>query len=232
MLTQIVKIISTKIKLSQKVKEAEDTYTFKFAVTKNIKWAPGAYAHFVSSDLENGEKVKKKESIRELSIMSHSNEKFIGFTTRIRQNPSEFKQMMLNLEIGDEIRMFKIGNHLKKQKTDKPIVLISMGVGIATFRPIILEYIEKVSQKVPITNINIDRSGNFVYQKELENLPDNKIKNVFVTQRDDLYKSIDRCIDNQENKYFVVGSKEFNKAIGDYLIKKNVSDKEIIFDKH
>lgn len=231
MITTIIKRISTQIKLIKIEKEDHDTYTFKFAVPENIKWTPGAYAHFVSSDLQNGQKFNK-EFLRELSIMSHPDENFVGFTTRIRQNPSDFKNTMLNFKLGDEIRMFKIGNHFKKQKIEKPIVFISMGVGIATFRPIILEHLKNSLNPTLITNINIDRSGNFVYQQELEKLPKNKLKNVFVTNRDDLYKEISQSINNPENKYYIVGSKEFNKSIGDYLLEKGVSKKDIVFDKN
>jgi ferredoxin--NADP+ reductase len=229
MITAIVKRISSVIKLIEIEKEAPETYTFKFELPKNSKWTPGAYAHFLSSDLQNGETVSKK-LVRELSIMSHPDEKFIGFTTRIRQNPSEFKQTMLILKPDDEIRMFKIGNHYKNLKTEKPVVLISMGVGIATFRPIILEYL-KSAPNLSITNINIDRTGSFIYRKELESLSTNYLKNVFVNSRTDLYTEINRCITHKDNNYYVVGSKEFNETIRDFLIKNNVSKNAILLDK-
>jgi ferredoxin--NADP+ reductase len=231
MITTIVKSISTLIELIKIEKEAPDTYTFKFKAPENIKWTAGSYAHFLGSDLQNGKKLDK-ELVRELSIMSHPDEEFIGFTTRIRQNPSKFKQTMLNIKVGDKIRLFKVGNHLNKQNTDKPIVFISMGVGIATFRPLILDYIKNSTSSLSITNINIDRSGNFVYQKELEKLPENKINNIFVLNRNELHSAIKQCINNKENIYYVVGSTEFNKSIGDYLVENNISTKAIIFDKH
>lgn len=229
MITTIIKRISTQIKLIKLEKEAKDTYTFKFAVPETIKWTLGSYAHFVCSDLQNGEKFKK-DLLRELSIMSHPDENFIGFTTRIRQNPSEFKRIMLNLKLGDEIRIFKIGNHFKNIETDKPIVFISMGVGIATFRPIILEQV-KSSQNSAITNINIDRTGDFVYRQELEKLANDKLRNVFVTNRDNLYNEINQCITCKDNIYYVVGSKEFNITIRDFLLENNISKKAIVLDK-
>ena len=230
MLTTIVKSLSTRIKLSEIIMEAEGTYTFKFEAPEKIKWSPGAYAHFLSSDLRNGEKVNK-DLVRELSIMNHPDEGCIGFTTRIRQNPSEFKRIMLNLTPGDEIRMFKIGNHFKKLKPEGPMVFISMGVGVATFRPLIHEFIKKSTQALSITNINIDRSGDFVYQQELESLPSDTVKNMFVTHRDELYKMIDQCLADSRNTYCIVGSKDFNSAVGDYLLAKNVNRNNIIFDK-
>lgn len=231
MLTKFVKSISTPIELTEIVEEAPDTYTFKFAVPEKIRWSPGTYAHFLSSSLSNGEKVKK-ELVRELSIMSHPDEDFIGFTTRIRENASTFKRIMLNMKAGDQIRMFKMGNHFAKANLAEPVVFISMGVGIATFRPLILEHVNNTSAGFPVTNINIDRTGHFVYQSFLETLPEDKVKNVLVTNRTDLYKSIDVSIANRSKTFCVVGSDEFNKNIGDYLLRKKVPKKSIIFDKH
>jgi len=231
MITAIIRKISTAIKLTKIISEAPETYTFMFTAPDNIKWTSGSHAHVLSSDLKNGKKMKK-ELVRELSIMTHPDEKQIGFTTRIRKNPSEFKKVMQNLKVGDEVRIFKIGNHLKKQNGEQPIVLISMGVGIATFRPLIIEFLAHSSKLSHITNINIDRSGDFVFKGELDKLSDDRLKNVFVTTRDGLYEEINQCINNIENVYYIVGSSEFNKSIGDYLSKNNVPKKALIFDNH
>lgn len=232
-LTTIVKKISTLITLQEVIKEAPDTYTFKFDVPANIQWAPGAYAHFLCSDLRNG-KPMKKDLVRELSIMSHPDEKYIGITTRIRSNPSEFKQTMLSLKPGDEIRIFKLGNHINKRKMpDKPRVFISMGVGIATFRPLIIDGLKQTAPTSRVTNINIDRSGSFVYQQEVEKLPPDKVKNILVTKREDLYTSIAKCIEQQpDNIFYVVGSKALNNNISEYLVANGISKKAIVFDKH
>jgi hypothetical protein len=105
-----------------------------------------------------------------------------------------------------------------------------MGVGIATFRPIMLDYIKSNTQ-ISITNINIDRSGKFVYWGELSNIPETKLKNIFVTSRNDLYKSIDKALKNKNNIYYIIGSEDFNRDIGIYLAKNSVSKSLIKFDK-
>jgi ferredoxin--NADP+ reductase len=175
MITYFVRKITTSLKVTKIIEEAPNTFTFKFEVPNNIKWEPGAYAHFISSDFKSGQKMIKG-LMRELSIMTHPSENELGFTTRIRENPSDFKKALQNLNVGDEIRCFKIANHIKIVNNNKPIVLISMGVGIATLRPILLEYLSN-TKKVFITNINIDGSGFFVYKEELDNLPKAYIKN-------------------------------------------------------
>ena len=128
--------------------------------------------------------------------------------------------------------MFKIGNHLKNKNTQKNVVLISMGVGIATFRPFILEQQKDTTSDQFITNINIDRSGEFVYANELKTYAKPQLKNIFVTTRDELYKNIDICTSEANKTYYIVGSQAFNKDIGAYLTERNVAKSHIIFDKH
>lgn len=231
MLTTLIKTLSTKITFKELCEEAPDTYTFKFIVPDKIKWEPGAYAHFLNNDLSKGQKMSKS-AVREFSIMTHPEEKILGFTTRIRQDASDFKKGLLELKQGEAIRMFKMGNHLKNKNQDKPIVFISMGVGIATFRPFILEYLKDASYNKLITNINIDRSGKYIYEHEFEKNTTGRLKNVYVSNRADFYLSIDHCIKNTDSTYFVVGSKEFNTAVGNYLKDKEVAESDIIFDKH
>lgn len=225
----LLKKISTLIEVTEIVEEAPETFTFKFAVPENIKWKLGTYAHFLATDLE-GNKPFKENLVREISIMSHPNENYIGFTTRIRSNASDFKRALGKLQVGDKIRIFFFGSHIKLPKTKTPVVFISMGVGIATFRPFIKELLEKYSETT-ITNINIERSGKFVYQDELSTLPADKVKNVLVSSRKELYASIDKTLSNKDNVYYVVGSKQFNKDIGKYLKQNNVDKKSIRFDK-
>ena len=225
----LLKKISTLIEVTQIVEEVPETFTFKFAVPENIKWKLGAYDHFLASDL-TGDKPFKGNLVREISIMSHPNENYIGFTTRIRSNASDFKQALGKLQAGDKIRVFFFGSHIKLPETNTPVVFISMGEGIATFRPFIIELLDGYSETT-ITNINIERSGKFVYQDELNGLPANKIKNVLVTSRNALYEGIDKTLENKENVYYVVGSKQFNKDIGSYLKKHDVDRKSIRFDK-
>lgn len=229
MLTTLVKTISRKIRLQSIEKEAEDTYTFKFEVPEKVQWTPGAYAHFLSNDLSNGEKVVKKE-VHEFSIMSHPDEKLLSFTTRIRENPSNFKLQLLRLKPGDKIRMFKIGNHLKDKVSEKPLVYISMGVGLAKFRPLIIDKLKNKSQQM--RNINVDRSGEYIYANELEKLAGENLENHWVNNRAALFQEIDKCLERTDSTYYIVGSKDFNTSIGDYLKDKDVAESDIFFDKH
>ncbi len=229
MITDLLKKIMTPVRLIEVIEEVPETYTFKFETPENISWTPGTHAHFLIADLQKGQALNR-QLVREFSIMSHPGEGYLGVTTRIRSNPSLCKQAMKALNPGDQIQIFKIRNHIQPQKTDNPVILISMGVGIATFRPIILDYIKSNTQ-IPITNINIDRSGKFVYWDELSNIPETKLENVFVTSRNDLYKSIDEALKNRENIYYVIGSKDFSKDIGNYLVKNSVPKRLIKFDK-
>jgi hypothetical protein len=94
-----------------------------------------------------------------------------------------------------------------------------------------LDYLHDSAQIPFITNINIDRSENFVYHGELVKLSDDKIRTISVSNRNDLYKTIEQNI-KPDTVYYVVGSDEFNNNIGDFLQTRDVSKKSINFDKH
>lgn len=230
MITYFARRVTTSLKVTEIIRESPDTFTFKFKALDNIKWKPGSHTHFMSSNLRKGNKLNIR-LMRKLSIMTHPSENEIGFTTRIRNNSSEFKKSLYNLKINDEIRCFKPVNNFKDLNFNKPIVLISMGVGIATFRPIVLEYLANSTTNSFITNINIDRVDSFIYDKEFKNFPNNIVKNCFVKNRDDLYKEIKATFSNKKNIYYIVGSTDFNKAISKYLLNNQISKNSILLDK-
>lgn len=69
--------------------------------------------------------------------------------------------------IGDDITFFKLGSRMGLRRSDTPIVLLSMGVGVMTMRPLIRAYKNDKSSIPSLISLNIDSAGDFVYRKEL-----------------------------------------------------------------
>lgn len=147
------KIISQAVALKEIVKEATDTYTYKFDIPKGIIWNAGANLHLLPGTLDEDIKIGK-EMVRHLSVMSLPHEGYMGITTRIREQASDFKKKLQQSQSGDTMRVFGIKNHLPLKRENHPVVLVSMGVGIATIRPMILEYVADQSNIPLIININ------------------------------------------------------------------------------
>lgn len=231
MLKFLYKMITKSIIVKDIIHEADETITYKFNIPKGIDWESGANGHFVVK-AEDGNFQLNKTYVRHLSIMNTKEEGFIGFTTRIKDNPSLFKSSLENYKIGDEMRFFGIKNHIPFKRKNSNVVFISMGVGIATFRPMIKDYLNNQDEILSVTNINIDGSGQFVYHDELSAIKTINYKNEFVTNRDTLYDKIQDTFRHQNTDYYIVGSDEFLKNISSFLVSNTISKSNIHLDKH
>ncbi|MGD6730734.1 MAG: hypothetical protein ACPKMZ_06635 [Pleomorphochaeta sp.] len=163
--------------------------------------------------------------------MSLNEENCLAFTTRIKESCSVFKQKLMKLNSGDEMFIFKIGNNIEVKSEYKSVVFISMGVGIATFRPLIKKYIIFPSLNYNLTNINVDSSKSYLFKGELESSNKYGLSNIYVQSRKELYQEIDNCLKNRDSQYYIVGSDDFIKNLISYLIYNSVKKDNIFIDK-
>ena len=152
--------------------ESQGTRTFFFDAPEGFIWNAGDNIHlgldgFIGSDGPN------KALVRHLSIMTLPREGQLGFTTRIPGSKSEFKQKLAEAESGARMFVFKPKSELPLVRDNRPVVLASMGVGIATVRPIVLAFLEDPEGIPQMMNLNVDRGGTHVFRKELEPLAGN-----------------------------------------------------------
>jgi len=227
----IFRIISKSVTLQEIVKEATDTFTFKFDIPKGTSWAAGSNLHLLPSGLDGDTEIGK-ETVRHLSIINLPDEGYIGITTRIREQASDFKKKLQKAQPGDTMRIFGIKNHLPLKRDNHPVVLISMGVGIATMRPIILEYVADQSNIPEIININVDSSGGFIFKTELESTEKHGVKNHFVKSRTEMKKAIETTFQLKDARYYMVGSDGFLSDTAGFLLKNDIEQNKIYFDKH
>ena len=227
---EITGIMIKSIELLDIIKEAEDTFTYKFNVPNNTTWDAGTNAHLVATGSDTNY-APAPEFTRHMSICSVPDEGYIGFTTRAREGGSTFKRNLRVSKVGDKLQLFKLMNRLPLQRNNKPVVLISMGVGIATMRPMILEFAKDQSNIPQLININIDRAVTEIYQEELATLAIPNFENIYVNSRADLHQSIENTIKLDNAEYHIVGSDEFLMSIGSFLLNKGVSEESIKLDK-
>lgn len=227
---EITGIMIQPIELMDIIEEAKDTFTYKFNVPKGTVWDAGTNAHLVATGSESNY-APAPEFTRHMSICSLPEEGYIGFTTRTREGGSTFKRNLRVSKVGDNLQLFKLMNRLPLHRNNKPVVLISMGVGIATMRPMILEFAKDQSKIPQLININIDRAVTEIYQDELECLNIPNFENIYVNSRADLHKSVESTFSLKDADYHIVGSDEFLMNIGAFLLKNGVADDCIKIDK-
>ncbi|MGQ1947513.1 hypothetical protein ACT3CD_10500 [Geofilum sp. OHC36d9] len=224
------KKISQPVTLNEIIQEATDTYTYKFNIPKGMTWTAGANLHLLPYGLDEDIEIDKK-TVHHLSIINLPGEGYIGITTRIRKQTSVFKKKLQEAQIGDTMCIFKIKNRLPLKRENHPVVLISMGVGIATMRPLLLEYVADQSNIPAIININVDSSGEFIYKNELISTEKHGVKNYFTKSRTEMKEAIKTTFQLKDQRYYIVGSDNFLSSTTDFLLKNHIEKHQIYFDK-
>ena len=111
------------------------------------------------------------------------------------------------------------------------MILLSMGVGIATMRPVMLAYHNDPSNIPSVININVNSSGEFLFKDELDQLAGENLKHYWLRSRQAFYQTIETLAPISDALYYVVGSDGFIKEVISRLRLHHVKDRDIILDK-
>lgn len=210
----------------RKVQEVGDIYTFYFDAGESIDWEAGQHGIFLMKFTQ------AKKPFRIFSLASIPSEGHIEISTKVGEEPSEFKQVLLDLEPGDKISMRgPVGPFYVDE--DKPLLFIAGGIGITPYRAIIrdLRINKEFANEARLLYIDSDEA--FIYGEELGEAENTEgIKINYLTKREDLYAEIDRFIDQYENDgvYFVAGPKPMTQGIEKTLKDKGIDGKNIRID--
>jgi ferredoxin--NADP+ reductase len=223
-------MIKYTLKIIDIIDEARGTKTYYFEKPADFFWQEGAHTHIGHVGFDAGEK-PNKNWVRHMSIMTLPDDNKVGITTRVPGSSSEFKGKLSELKIGDQVILFKIGSRMTLRRCNKPVILISMGVGIAAMRPIILTFAKDKDNVPYMINLNVDSSGDFIFKDELDKLTAENYKNYWLSSRQALYETLKQLIESEDAIYYIVGSDVFIKDIIHRLKANNVSSSDIVIDK-
>ncbi len=220
-----------RVKLLKYVQEAADTFTYFFEKPADLTWEEGSHTHIAMLGFDAGS-MPDRDLVRHMSLATLPQENSLGITTRIPREPSTFKTMLSEMKVGDEAIIFKIGSKLALRRKDRPLVFLSMGVGIAAFRPVILAYTGNPDHIPQLINVNVDSSGTFIFKEELEALESPTYHNYWHSSRLEFYAGLkDLAQELSDAIYYVVGSDFFIKDVIAALRAEQVGDQDIIIDK-
>lgn len=144
-------------KINKIIEETPEVKTYLLDCPEGFSWEEGSHTHFALKGFNAGDK-PNRGLIRHMSISTLPHENSIGITTRIREQCSEFKATLRNLEVGNEVALFKTHSNIPLRRENKNVYLLSSGVGLATFRPLVLDYFERTEGVNQIHSLNIDSS--------------------------------------------------------------------------
>ncbi|MBY0161684.1 FAD-dependent oxidoreductase [Paenibacillus lautus] len=204
-------------------KESEDAYTFSFEKGPDLSWKAGQYGLFSITHKT------MKNATKPFSISSVPSENVVNITTRIGDNPSEFKKAMLELKPGMHMKMSgPVGSfHLEPES---PSLLIAAGIGMTPFRSILKQTAAGKGELKPIQLLYLDSKKSYLFKDELDAIASHpSIQVSYLDSRTDLDLEIDKFIAQHKGrgKYLVAGPKSMVESVAAYLQSKDVSKQNI-----
>lgn len=166
-----------------------------------------------------------------MSISTLPHEGAIGITTRFKEQCSEFKTILRNLEVGNEVAIFKTHSNVPLKREDKNVYLLSSGVGLATFRPLVLEYFNRADNVKHIYSLNIDSKRDFLFTNIFTSAHDKNFTAQFVDNRKDYYEEVKNLAGDKDGFFYIVGSDEFLVQNIEVLRGQGIKPEQIMLDK-
>ena len=211
------------------IDESPNTKTYILERPETLTWDEGSHIHLALEDYDKDE-VPNKALVRHMSIMSNWDENKIAFTTRFIEPHSPFKEGLVHLTKGDHLKVFKVNSRMTLRRENRPLILVSMGVGLATMRPLIHRFHQDSTSIPMLVNLNVDAHEKALYQDEIEGLRNDRLQLHWCKSRLELFNALE-CLNIENPIYYVVGSDLFLRTILKRLKAKAVSKDAIVIDK-
>src|SRR5690625_3043036 len=176
-------------KINKIIEENSEVKTYMLDCPEDFTWEEGSYTHFALEGFNAGEK-PNRSLIRHMSICTLPGEDSVGITTRIKTECSEFKSILRELGEGDEVCIFKTRSNVPLKREDKNIYFLSSGVGIATFRPLVLDYLERNDKITHVHSLNVDSSQEYLFTDIFTSEPEKNFTAEFVDNRQEYYDNV------------------------------------------
>lgn len=219
-----------KLKIIDIVDEAIGTKSYYVEKPAELNWLEGAHVHIGHIGYDEGE-LPNKALVRHMSITTLSTEGKLGITTKVPGSNSQFKMRLSELKIGDEVIFFKFGSRMYLRRSNRPLIFLSMGVGMATIRPMLLAFIKDPTNIPYLINVNVNAGGEFLFRKELDPNTSSTYVNDWLKSREEYTQRITELTNIQDAIYYIVGSDEFMKDTIKLLNRNGVCNEDIILDR-
>lgn len=222
---EIIAVLTPKeIVFKEMKKEDNGIYTFVFESVKPLEWQAGKHAMFFITHR------KIDKAMRLFSISSCPSENKIAITTKINENPSDYKKALLELKPGMKMKLRGPMGPFVLQQT--PNCFIAGGIGITPFRSMMKEIdIRKHKHNGMIKLLYINSSDSFLFGEELKAMDNEKLSTEFFTDKHVMENRLKQMTSqNDSTVYFIAGAKQMITSIKEMLIKLGVKKKNIKTD--
>ena len=208
--------------------EAPSVMTYHFNIPEGFDWKEGSHLHLAMPDfdLASGRNPNK---IRHMSIATQPFEGSIAITTRLTGD-SPFKKELAKIQPGDRMQLFHISSRLHLRRSGRPIILLSNGVGLAAFRPLIMEYLKNPVGIPSLHSFTMSKPGETLYKEDLTLPSSDSLSHTWYSDKQAFHQVISQN-GFQDALFYIVGSDLFIQDTIYRLRKLGVLDNDMILDK-
>lgn len=218
-------------KIKEIIEETPEIRTYHLECPVGVTWEEGAHIHLALEGFNAGDK-PNRALVRHMSISTVQKETTIGITTRLKEERSEFKTILGNLAIGDQVAVFKIKSNLALRRENRNVYLLSSGVGLASFRPLVLQYLADNKEINKIHSLHISDKKDRLFESVFNGQSTPALTSEVVNQRSDYYDSVQSLAVDKEGLFYLVGSDEFLTQNISLLLEAGIPAGQIVIDKH
>lgn len=162
--------------LLRKVKISPDTFVFVFDKVKKFDFSPGQYLEWTLPHPHSDSRGNR----RYFSIVSAPHENLM-IAVKFYEPSSSYKKALLALENGAEVIATSLsGDFVMPKDFVSPLVFIAGGVGIAPFRSMLEDIVERKKQVNVILVFANKRKEDIVFQDTFEKAKEFGVRTVFV----------------------------------------------------
>ena len=218
------------LQLINKFQHSDDTFSLDFVSIEPMTWREGDHSNLYVQ-LPDGRSQHKK-----FSYATMPEEKVIRFTTRAREPISNYKQHLMGLSVGDFMEVSQPSGHFSLLREDRPVLLLSNGVGIATVRALVKAFMNDPTGINRMIQINVDRSGR-IYGDEFDQLSGGKFQSIYADNRFSFFEEIRNATTEllfgtgKMPFFYVVGSYDFVMSVQGHLLGEGFDYDDILLDK-
>ncbi len=212
-------------------KENPETYTYIMKNPHGHTWESGANTHVALNGFDINPGRTDSTLVRHMSILTAPEEGYLAFTTRIRNNPSRYKKVLMGTGVGDYITIYKSKAHMRPERNGGNIVCFAMGVAVAAFRPFVLGYFKNQDGIKSFTLIYSDREGSHIFPELFEEKESKEYKGVKVSGRIALYEKVREYSSLKNTSFYIAGSDDMMVNTVRILRDNGVSEKAIFLDR-
>lgn len=204
-----------------------DNYTksITFSKPKHLEWEAGANGHFAFKDYDLDGLVDKT-LVRHMSFATLPESGQIIINSRVPGSHSIYKQKLNALTIGDEMYLYGTKNRMPLIRENTHIVLISMGIGITSFKTFLDEYKKDSTNIKSMKSLCVDGHLTYLYKGEYLGT----IESTYCHNQKTFYNLLESLIDTNQS-FYIVGSDQFLIDVIKKLRESGINKNKIYVDK-